>query len=501
MTRKAYRLAYTAAVLVSWLFVVSLAAEVFALWRVRVDDYRSSQLRSRMQALVNEKEQQVIAEYARAPVKTGTDIEARESFENLNREERAAFAARRGEVVLLCSGGGEILECHMPEAPAAVVELGQKFRDGADLASVLPETEARDAMAALLQAGTDGRVQFREYEVRLSFHPRYVAQFTFQPFHGQEPQPQRVGIFIRESMWEELWVSFRPNVYQNDAYEFRTNNLGFRDDDVALPKPAGVIRILCIGASTTAEGPTNELTYPNMLEKKLERRFGEGRVEVVNCGIFAITSVIEREKMPAYLALEPDLIIHYNFVNDVVVGMRDLLLAAGASRHPVEKLKGLLLRSRFLYRYANWWLQPRRTIEDYVAQVSVENVRQMGETARNAGVEFVACSFAHPDLGRIEADHRAFFESCIGNMLWGHVMDIATYTRIVDRYNNAVRELCTGEGIPYVPVAENLRGGAEYFTDICHMNLVAMEKKAEIVFEHIEKLVAGRVEGQSGDAR
>lgn len=500
MRRRVYRVTFSVVVLLAWLFATGLAAEVFARWRSRVDEYRAESLRGRVQALVGRKEQETVSEFARRPVKTGTDIEARQSFGKLGREERAEFAIGRREVVVICSPSGEIRERYLPETPAAIVEIGRGLHEGGKLMSMLPEKEAQDAAAALAQAGSGGGFQLREYEVQVSSNPRYVAQFAFQPFNESGPEPQGIGIFIRESMWEKLWVSFRPNVYQNDAYEFRTNNVGYRDDDVTLPKPAGVFRILCIGASTTAEGPTNELTYPNLLEKKLVRRFGEGRIEVVNCGVFAITSAIERDKMPEYLALAPDMIVHYNFVNDVVVGMRDRLQAARTWQNPVEMVKGWLLHSRFLYRYANWFLQPRRAIKDYVSAVTVANVGSMSRMAREAGTEFVVCSFARPRLEQLDTEHRAFFESCIDTMLWGRTMSFAAYARIVDFYNAAIRDLCEDEQIPYVPVAESMIGGAECFTDICHMNLVAMEMKAEIVFRHIERLVAQRMDGQSRES-
>jgi len=42
---------------------------------------------------------------------------------------------------------------------------------------------------------------------------------------------------------------------------------------MTVPKPAGVFRIACVGGSTTVEGPHNELTYPNYLERMLGARF------------------------------------------------------------------------------------------------------------------------------------------------------------------------------------------------------------------------------------
>ena len=59
-------------------------------------------------------------------------------------------------------------------------------------------------------------------------------------------------------------------------------------------------------------------------------------------------------------------------------------------------------------------------------------------------------------------------------------------SRIVDRYNALVAELCRQERWLYVPVAENMRCGTECFRDICHMHLTAMERKARIVADALE---------------
>ncbi|HOT49734.1 MAG TPA: hypothetical protein PLI07_02075 [Candidatus Hydrogenedentes bacterium] len=69
----------------------------------------------------------------------------------------------------------------------------------------------------------------------------------------------------RESLYEELWRKMRPYVYRDDTFgpwTLWTNSAGFRDDEIVLPKPPGIYRILCIGGSTTFERVRNDLTYP-----------------------------------------------------------------------------------------------------------------------------------------------------------------------------------------------------------------------------------------------
>lgn len=67
------------------------------------------------------------------------------------------------------------------------------------------------------------------------------------------------------------------------------NSLGFRDPPGGAAKPAGVIRIICLGASNTYGALVNdEETYPVQLERLLNGR-ARGKYEVWNAGVSAYT--------------------------------------------------------------------------------------------------------------------------------------------------------------------------------------------------------------------
>lgn len=64
-----------------------------------------------------------------------------------------------------------------------------------------------------------------------------------------------------------------------------TNSRGFRGPEVVLPRPAGGIRILALGDSSTfGYGVTPAEDYPGRLERLLSRRFPGRAVEVINAG-------------------------------------------------------------------------------------------------------------------------------------------------------------------------------------------------------------------------
>lgn len=93
--------------------------------------------------------------------------------------------------------------------------------------------------------------------------------------------------------------------------ENRHNSLGFRGDDIVVPKPDGEFRIACLGASTTYSlfVADYQLSYPALLQRQLRSR-GYPNTTVINAGIPAWTSY---EDLINYLLrvqdLEPNLII------------------------------------------------------------------------------------------------------------------------------------------------------------------------------------------------
>ncbi len=102
--------------------------------------------------------------------------------------------------------------------------------------------------------------------------------------------------------------------------ENKHNSLGYRADEIAIPKPEGQFRIVCLGGSTTYTTSIEnyQLSYPNLLEKELHER-GFKNINVVNAGVGAYTSwesLINFELRA--LDLQPDMIIIYHSVNDIL---------------------------------------------------------------------------------------------------------------------------------------------------------------------------------------
>jgi len=113
------------------------------------------------------------------------------------------------------------------------------------------------------------------------------------------------------------FLNYTLNPSQSDI-----NQLGYRGAAVAVPKPTGVFRIVVIGASTTfGIGLATDETWPFQLQSILHDQYGYN-VEVINLGVpgyYSLNSVVNLATHG--LALEPDLVINYDGVNDAVVRM------------------------------------------------------------------------------------------------------------------------------------------------------------------------------------
>ena len=125
------------------------------------------------------------------------------------------------------------------------------------------------------------------------------------------------------------WL-YQPHPYMgfvlNPSYEpahagrVEINDAGMRSAEMAKEKPPGVIRILCLGGSTTyGTGATaNDKTYPAQLERLLNESADEGvRYEVGNCGVpgySTVESLLNFELR--LLEYDPDWILIYHAAND-----------------------------------------------------------------------------------------------------------------------------------------------------------------------------------------
>lgn len=119
-----------------------------------------------------------------------------------------------------------------------------------------------------------------------------------------------------------LGYRFRPGAVAPQGKEVNCiNQLGFRGEEIALPKPSNVYRILCVGDSATnGVNVHNAETYPGILGEMFKNTVfkNDVRVEVINAGFPGYLSDQHRYLIDQkYIALDPDMIIFMMGVTDI----------------------------------------------------------------------------------------------------------------------------------------------------------------------------------------
>ncbi len=98
----------------------------------------------------------------------------------------------------------------------------------------------------------------------------------------------------------------------------RTNSHGLRGGEIPIPKPQGVIRIVCLGDETAlAAGVDERAAYPSQLQQYLAGETSQ-QIEVINAGInhgCPLLALIHLKQR--LLSLQPDLIILHFDMTDV----------------------------------------------------------------------------------------------------------------------------------------------------------------------------------------
>src|SRR5215208_6568936 len=178
-----------------------------------------------------------------------------------------------------------------------------------------------------------------------AFSPPWRGVFREVPIVGYEHEP-----------YADAFVT-NPE-HPEGGFRYRTNGLGLRrDGEVAIPKPAGVFRVLVLGDSQTAGFVNNDEHYPHRLEQLLRARPGGDRIEVLNAGISGYAphqSYLWWRERGA--TLEPDLVVLSVYVGNDVEEMMSKRLSpavvdADAGRlHPWSEPGAWLLIHSQLYQ-------------------------------------------------------------------------------------------------------------------------------------------------------
>ena len=292
------------------------------------------------------------------------------------------------------------------------------------------------------------------------------------------------------SLWAERWQEYQPGakvdvVLGGERFVVEMNSRGYRTREFAVPKPPGVVRVICIGGSTTVAGRTNVETYPALLEAKLVKRFPGLAIEVLNLGVSSATSDYWYARLDRVFAFEPDIVVQYDAINDIA--WRHFPRFAAAHRVRGWAYRSLLAERLFPF--------PVTELDPYLRDSFVT----LGDTARacvSRRVAYLGATFAAPDPGRAGGDFRRHLEH--NTEFWTRHFPLrpyATWAAIIRRYDRLFVEFAERYHVPYVLAHEQLDDPG-LFIDVCHFTPEGIERLAEAFLPAVTDLVSATPEGR-----
>ena len=293
----------------------------------------------------------------------------------------------------------------------------------------------------------------------------------------------------------------------------RHNSLGYRGEEIHIPKPDEQCRIACLGGSTTYTSLVEDYrkSYPYLLEKYLRGK-GYRNVNVMNAGVAAwssLESLINFELR--VLDLDPDMIIVYHGLTDIQARLvwppeayqgdnsgrrapnqtaifmpsifeystllRILMIRTGIrtshgafertiDRNP-ETYHGSLFRkqkSQGVYPEGIFReISARKMLERNRPVYFERNIQNIVAIANNRGIEVVLSSFAYSPLF---TDHPR--------------VSSQEYISALEGDNHLLEELAEEMDVHFFDFASRFPTDKRYYTDGRHVNEEGAQLKAEL---------------------
>lgn len=286
-------------------------------------------------------------------------------------------------------------------------------------------------------------------------------------------------------------------LFRGGWQDYRTRTK--RPDQVIKPDGREVVRIVCLGGSTTQDTTAfveEGITYPTELQRLLNERLADDRivVETINAG-FAAHSTLHMLILlqTELLELKPDVLIVYENINDLTVNyFPGPTLPAYANKflHPYYLPPEMTVERATLLdhsRFYTWTKARLRTVVNRTirytdepldlphAHVFRRNLQSMIAVAQAHGI--------HAVLGQqaLAAD-QALFEKHFRTKSYNTVVvypRIAQLVQHFEHYNGIVREVADAHGLTCVNVYERLKYRHDLFADVVHLHAAGSREVAQ----------------------
>jgi len=278
------------------------------------------------------------------------------------------------------------------------------------------------------------------------------------------------------------------------------NRLGFRGAEVALPKPAGLIRIATLGDSTTfgMEAADDDAVWVARLVAELNAT-GTRRFDSINAAVPGYTLAMSLERLRRDVEpLDPDLVIVLQSATDIAAHSRRQFRVIGEPSDPTME-KGLakslqehsLLVNLIRQNAAPWLARfaPQRRFDrldergvDEFAATLTSLVEECTRQSRKVVLCTMPRSFG--DDASNEDQHTLAGTALANNPS----LSLTGLNDAYDRYNDAIRGVARRSGATLVDLAAEVPRGAALFVDATHLNDAGHARVADLIAEQLADL-------------
>lgn len=321
-----------------------------------------------------------------------------------------------------------------------------------------------------------------------------------------------VALLLPWCAWK-YYVRGEHNRLKEPYHPFLQNDYYPNKLTVTKEKPSGVLRIVCLGGSTTANNwkvVPPSWGYPWYLDQEIERELGSGAVEVINLGTPMYSS---EHSLIIWLTVaqdyHPDIVIVMHAVNDLIRSFENSSLTLGPFRSDYGHYYGSAVnyaipRQPYLERlvdseFFKVWYSDFRETEDEVIKVPFDNFRSLPVFKRNlrmladniklAGVKLIFLtqpflyheSMTPQEFAMLKFPHIFCVEH-------GKQADVPSLLTGMKHFNEITRLLAREKDIPYVDLEAIIPSDLEHFIDDVHYTKRTKETIAKEIAQRLQVL-------------
>lgn len=336
-------------------------------------------------------------------------------------------------------------------------------------------------------------------------------RIPFQSLH-MEPHPYIPYVYKRKFLTPQASPATYP--LHKGLYffgQYKTNNLRFINGsdgnrDIVIPKPGGLYRINCLGASTTGnyiEFEGQVFSYPMELEKILKSELRNKQVEVNNCGHGGYNSADILVRYALQVADTcPNVVIIYHAYNDISSYFTSNFdsdyshsrrnLGESYWKYAISAKIPRIPLSFFYFLLSKWWpLNIRSSLLAQVTRGEVDtsldptlglqtyrrNIQHIIDLCRCNNTQVILstyCLYLHSEI-----EHDSLHQ---------------LYGRILAQENEIMRDLAMTNKLQLVDNAKLVPPDERYFVDSVHFTPEGMQVIARNIAEAVKKITDSAVE-------